>query len=72
LTIVVANLELELVKRRRVTETWNTTTMNVPFLDTDAAAWFASEPQWRHRVGDGWKGVKILGNGSQGVAGRNL
>lgn len=43
--------------------------MNVPFRDSDAEAWFGSEPEWASRVGEGWKGTKILGKGSKGVAG---
>jgi serine/threonine protein kinase len=43
--------------------------MNVAFRDSDAKAWFESEPEWANRVGEGWKGTKILGRGSKGVAG---
>jgi hypothetical protein len=43
--------------------------MNAPFKDSDAQAWFESEPQWQSRVDVGWKSTKLLGRGSTGVAG---
>jgi serine/threonine protein kinase len=45
--------------------------MPVPFRNTpeENEAWFASEPDWMSRVGDGWKGTRFLGRGSKGVAG---
>ena len=31
--------------------------------------WLASEPNWKYRIGKGWKGKKILGVGGQGIVG---
>ncbi|KUJ19058.1 kinase-like protein [Mollisia scopiformis] len=32
-------------------------------------AWMASESKWKNRVGKGWKPVRVLGRGGQGVVG---
>jgi hypothetical protein len=31
--------------------------------------WLASEKDWKYRVGKGWKGKKVLGQGGQGIVG---
>jgi hypothetical protein len=31
--------------------------------------WLASEKNWKYRVGKGWKGKKVLGQGGQGIVG---
>ena len=32
-------------------------------------ACLASEKQWKYRIGKGWRGVKVLGIGGQGIVG---
>lgn len=39
------------------------------FRPQDEPAFLASEPTWRHRIGQGWQGTKFLGKGSFGVTG---
>ncbi|KAI9052629.1 hypothetical protein LZ554_003971 [Drepanopeziza brunnea f. sp. 'monogermtubi'] len=41
----------------------------LPFRPQHEAAFLASEPTWRHRIGKGWHGTKFLGRGSFGVTG---
>jgi len=31
--------------------------------------WLASEPNWKYKIGKGWKGKRILGVGGQGIVG---
>ncbi|KAK6582490.1 hypothetical protein PZA11_004898 [Diplocarpon coronariae] len=39
------------------------------FRPQDEAAFLASEPTWKNRIGQGWHGTKLLGKGSFGVTG---
>ena len=43
--------------------------VGVPFRDSEREQWLASEPTWKHRLGEGWKGVKFLGRGNFGIVG---
>jgi hypothetical protein len=31
--------------------------------------WLASEKKWKHRIGKGWRGKRVLGMGGQGIVG---
>lgn len=41
--------------------------MSLPFAESDASLFLNGEPQWKSRLGEGWKGTKLLGKGGHGV-----
>ncbi|CZS88342.1 uncharacterized protein RAG0_00076 [Rhynchosporium agropyri] len=44
-------------------------TPDLSALQARKRAWIESEPLWKTRLGDSWRGAKVLGAGSFGVAG---
>jgi len=48
---------------------WFGQTAYPPIQSAEEIAWLASEPRWANRVGAGYKGVRVLGAGAQGVVG---
>lgn len=42
--------------------------LNNKSTPAERRAWMASYPKWADRLGDGWVGTKILGQGSFGIA----